>query len=360
MPDEMLSVSKHSQPSCGFSPASAISQQSRSRNYGSVEQRRLQRHVQSQWEKTEGESVEVRLATLNIGTMTGKDIELTDMMERRRLDVLCLQGTKWEEEKDRNMGERFKLFHHVVDEKSGVGVMLKEEYSKCVMEVRKVSKALSVKLKIEGLVINIISACTPRVGCKIAEKKFWNSLGELLESIPKMERVVIGADFNGNVGEGNIGDEVVMGRYGVQERDTEGQMLVDFAKRLGMALVNTYFKKEEKHRVTYASEGKWAQVDYILCRRYDLKEMGDCKVILREDLARPHQLLVCRMRLLNERERAKPRKMVVARVVPGSKEKQDGTAAAIVRETAMKPCISPRWFEKMIGSLQTEVYRQGS
>ncbi|KAK3512294.1 hypothetical protein QTP70_003283 [Hemibagrus guttatus] len=45
-----------------------------------------------------------------------------------------------------------------------------------------------------------------------------------MESIPTGERVVIGADFNGHVGEGNTGDEEVMGKFGVKERNLEGQM----------------------------------------------------------------------------------------------------------------------------------------
>ncbi|KAK3550231.1 hypothetical protein QTP86_021268, partial [Hemibagrus guttatus] len=36
-----------------------------------------------------------------------------------------------------------------------------------------------------------------------------------------------------------------------KERNPEGQMVVDFAKRMDMAVVNTYFQKREEHRVTY-------------------------------------------------------------------------------------------------------------
>ncbi|KAK3515002.1 hypothetical protein QTP70_003250 [Hemibagrus guttatus] len=80
-----------------------------------------------------------------------------------------------------------------------------------------------------------------------------------IPSIPTGERVVIGADFNGHVGEGNTGDEEVMGKFGVKERNLEGQMVVDFAKRMDMGVVNTYFQKREEHRVTYKSGGRRTQ-----------------------------------------------------------------------------------------------------
>ena len=60
-----------------------------------------------------------------------------------------------------------------------------------------------MKLDIEGVMMTVISAYAPQVGCLTEEKdKFWTDLDEVVESIPKEERVVIGADFNGHVGEG--------------------------------------------------------------------------------------------------------------------------------------------------------------
>ncbi|KAF7692744.1 hypothetical protein HF521_010354, partial [Silurus meridionalis] len=114
----------------------------------------------------------------------------------------------------------------------------------------------------------------PQVGCKMEEKEnIWGELDEVVEGVPTNEQLVIGADFNGHVAEGNR-DEEVMGRYGLKERNVEGQMVVDFAKRMEMAVVNTYFKKDE-HRVTYKSGGRCTQVDYVLCRRGNLKEIED-------------------------------------------------------------------------------------
>ncbi|KAK3570250.1 hypothetical protein QTP86_017123 [Hemibagrus guttatus] len=233
--------------------------------------------------------------------MTGKGRELADMMERRKVDILCVQETRWKGSKARSIGAGFKLFYYGVDSKrNGVGVVLKEEFVRNVLEVKRVSdRVMSLKLEIEGVMLNVVSGYAPHVGCELEEKeRFWSELDEVMESIPTGERVVIGADFNGHVGEGNTGDEVVMGKFGVKERNLEGQMIVDFAKRMDMAMVNTYFQKREEHRVTYKSRGRSTQVDYILCRKGNLKEISDCKVVVGESVARQHRMVVCRMTLL--------------------------------------------------------------
>ncbi|KAK3530053.1 hypothetical protein QTP86_011065 [Hemibagrus guttatus] len=233
--------------------------------------------------------------------MTGKGRELADVMERRKVDILCVQETRWKGSKARSIGAGFKLFYYGVDSKrNGVGVVLKEEFVRNVLEVKRVSdRVMSLKLEFEGVMLNVVSGYAPQVGCELEEKeRFWSELDEVMESIPTGERVVIGADFNGHVGEGNTGDEEVMGKFGVKERNLEGQMVVDFAKRMDMAVVNTYFQKREEHRVTYKSGGRRTQVDYILCRRGNLKEISDCKVVVGESVARQHRMVVCRMTLM--------------------------------------------------------------
>ena len=83
----------------------------------------------------------------------------------------------------------------------------------------------------------------------------------MIESVSKQERIVLDADLNGHVGKENIGDKEIMGRYGAGTRNEEGSMVVDFAKRMDLAIVNTYFKKKDEHGVTYKSSGKSTQVD---------------------------------------------------------------------------------------------------
>ncbi|KAK3510392.1 hypothetical protein QTP70_005867 [Hemibagrus guttatus] len=250
-------IPDRSRPGLTTTAIGAVDLQSAGGNWATVGRRsRGGRRVRRQREKRKGKSVGLRIGTLNVGTMTGKGRELADMMERRKVDILCVQETRWKGSKARSIGAGFKLFYYGVDSKrNGVGVVLKEEFVRNVLEVKRVSdRVMSLKLEIEGVMVNVVSGYAPQVGCELEEKeRFWSELDEVMESIPTGERVVIGADFNGHVGEGNTGDEEVMGKFGVKERNLEGQMVVDFAKRMDMGVVNTYFQKREEHRVTYKS-----------------------------------------------------------------------------------------------------------
>ncbi|KAK3531455.1 hypothetical protein QTP70_020536 [Hemibagrus guttatus] len=264
-------IPDRSRPGLTTTAIGAVDLQGTGGNWATVGRRsRGGRRVHRQREKRKGKSVGLRIGTLNVGTMTGKGRELADMMERRKVDILCVQETRWKGSKARSIGAGFKLFYYGVDRKrNGVGVVLKEEFVRNVLEVKRVSdRVMSLKLEIEGVMLNVVSGYAPQVGCELEEKeRFWSELDKVMESIPTGERVVIGVDFNGHVGEGNRGDEEVMGKFGVKERNLEGQMVVDVAKRMDMGVVNTYFQKREEHRVTYKSGGRRTQVDYILCRR---------------------------------------------------------------------------------------------
>ena len=59
--------------------------------YASVGQKKERRRggKQAQKRRVKGQRrrVDVRIGTLNVGTMTGKERELADMMERRKLDI---------------------------------------------------------------------------------------------------------------------------------------------------------------------------------------------------------------------------------------------------------------------------------
>ena len=126
----------------------------------------------------------------------------------------------------------------------------------------------------------------------------------LIESVLKQKRIVLGADRNRHTSEGNIGDEEVMGRYGAGTRKKEGSMVVDLDKNMNLAIVNTYFKKKDEQKVTYKSGKKSTQVDYVMCRRRNMEEMCNYKVMMNECVAKQHRMVVCKMALMAKKKNA--------------------------------------------------------
>ena len=173
-------------------------------------------------------------------------------------------------------------------EKNGIAIVVREALLKSVLEVKKVSdRLMAMKVEVNGSILKIVSAHASQVNNSMEDKiDFWEDLDGLIESISKEERIVLGADLNGHVGEGNIGDEEIIVRYGARIRNKERLMVVDFGKTMDLAIVNIYFKKKDEHMVTYKSGKKSTQVDYVMCRKRNLKEMCDCKVILNECVAK--------------------------------------------------------------------------
>ena len=129
--------------------ASGVAQQGTCGNYATAKQsentrrKRGGRRVKKQREAWKGRRSLIRVGTLNLGTMTGKRRELVDMMERRNVDILCLQETKWKGSKARNIGGGCKLFYNGADgRKNGIGIVLREELAESVLEVKRVSDRL--------------------------------------------------------------------------------------------------------------------------------------------------------------------------------------------------------------------------
>ena len=70
--------------------------------------------------------------------MTGKRVEVVELMKRGQLLVMGVQETKWKGDIAVNLGEGFKMLHVGGDGKiNGTGVIVNEEYSKEVIWVER-------------------------------------------------------------------------------------------------------------------------------------------------------------------------------------------------------------------------------
>ena len=87
--------------------------------------------------------------------------------------------------------------------------MVREEKIESVLELKRMSdRLMAMKLEVKESILNIVSAYAPQANNIMEEKNnFWKDLDGLIENVSKQEVIILGADLNGHVGKGNIGDE---------------------------------------------------------------------------------------------------------------------------------------------------------
>ncbi|KAM3382190.1 hypothetical protein P3S68_007763 [Capsicum galapagoense] len=252
-----------------------------------------------------GSDGRLRVESWNIGTLQGKSIELVKTLRKRRINIACVQETKWVGSKARDV-DGYKLWYSGSERRrNGVGILVDEELRGQVVEVKRINdRLMTIKLVIRGFTLNVCSAYAPQVGSEGEEKmRFWEALEEVVRGVPSSEKIVVVGDFNGHIGAlpGGFGD--VHGGFGFGERNEEGATLLEFARSFGLVVVNSGFPKKDEHLITFRSAVARTQIDFVLLRKRDRAWCKDCKVIPSENLSTQHRLLVMDLGIKKNKKR---------------------------------------------------------
>ncbi|XP_047996392.1 craniofacial development protein 2-like [Leguminivora glycinivorella] len=243
----------------------------------------------------------LRLATWNLGTMTGRSQELSEILKTREINACCIQETKWKGSKSRDIGNGYQFVYHGTDtRRNGVGVVLDNHLKQRIINVdRKSDRLIAIKLAMDNQQpMNIISVYAPQTGCSEQEKQdFWEDFDEVMQNIPPTEYIHIGGDLNGHVGEGNDLNYDAHGGYGLGPINQQGIDILNFTTKHSLKIVNTHFRKKAEHLITYKCSNHKTQIDFIVTSSNSLKLYKDCKVIPGNALTSQHRLLVAVMTL---------------------------------------------------------------
>ncbi|XP_049378088.1 uncharacterized protein LOC125842834 [Solanum stenotomum] len=222
----------------------------------------------------------------------GKSIELVKILKKRKINIACVQETRWVGSKARDV-DGFKLWYSGGSkDRNGVGILVDGDLREQMVEVRRINDRLMlIKLVVGGGTLSAISAYTPQVVLgEEAKKLFYEDLDEVVRGIPITKKIVIGGDFNDHIRETFNGFDDVHGGFSFGERNGGGTSLLDFAKAFELVIANSCFSKKENHMVTFRSSVAKTQIDYLLLRKGDRSLVKDCKVIPSENLTTQHKL----------------------------------------------------------------------
>ncbi|GKB80816.1 leucine--tRNA ligase [Tanacetum coccineum] len=239
-------------------------------------------------------SRKIRVGSWNVGTLTGKFLELVDALKRKKVDIACFQETKWkgsrntviERETCNREGNLYKLWYSgSTTARNGVGVVLAPNLKDKVVErIRTTSGGLG----------------------EAEKKSFWDSLDDLVrECSMSQQQLIMAGDLNGHIGAEADRFLSVHGGFGYGVRNEEGRTILEFAAAHDLVVVNSFFKKGDAHLITYHSGD---HDTYMLVRRGDLRVCKDCKVFPGEVCFSQHRLLALD---INIKRRPRSTKMAV-------------------------------------------------
>ena len=122
--------------------------------------------------------------------------------------------------------------------------------------------------------------------------QFYYALQSTIARVSSSEQLIISGNWNGHVGSHSTAFENVHGGQALGKGNHESERLLEFAVANELVVGNSWFKKKFEHLVTYQSRDCKAQIDYILCKRSFRKMVSNVKVIVGEECATQHRLVV--------------------------------------------------------------------
>ena len=139
---------------------------------------------------------------------------------------------------------------------------------------------MAIVLTLGRKVMSVICAYGPQSGRTDAEKVyFYDEVGSEWDLGSSSEIIVSLGNFNGHVGKCAEGFESVHGEDGVGKRNAEGRRLLEFCDERELWVVNTWFKKTDKSKITYSAGGCGTEIDFVLVGEKYRKYIRDVKVI---------------------------------------------------------------------------------
>ena len=226
------------------------------------------------------------------------------------------------------------------------------------------SRVARCKLKFGDIWVHVVVCYAPTFrSSRDAKNDFFDSLQEVILSVPTQDSLIILGDFNARVG-AEICDDGwygTRGPHGVGTVNEAGAELLQFLACNSLTVCNTWFMKRNIHKCTWQHprSKRWHCIDYAMVREQDLSNCTDCHVIRGAECSTDHNLVCLTYRIRSSacHKRAKrPVKFDVQQLVKHScmteaqraatcktREQYATSVASELRSWNHDGCVEDKW-----------------
>lgn len=189
--------------------------------------------------------------------------------------------------------------------RSGVGFAISNHIAAKLEEypIHISDRVTTLRLHLDnGNHLNIISVYAPTLDKDDETKaKFYEEVTQTLSKIPQREQILLMGDFNSRVGRDFEAWPKVLGRHGVGNINSNGQLLLSLCAEFELAITNTMFRLPAKYKTTWMHPRSkhWHLIDFIIVRQRDISQVQITRVMRDANAmcSTDHRLVVTKMKL---------------------------------------------------------------
>src|SRR5277367_5522719 len=251
------------------------------------------------------------VGTYNVRSLLGEDrlVELEEELKAIKWDIIGLSETRRHGENIQKLvsGNILYTIGHANKSQAGVDFIVHKDMAGNVIEFRSASERVAMLVvKINSKYpIKVIQVYAPTSAYddEIVEEMY-DEINTLMDSVKTHYTMVIG-DFNAKIGTRKIGEDNIMGKSGIGERNERGERLIEFATSRKLYIANSKFPKKSSRKWTWKSpDGSVKnEIDFIMTNRSNTIE--DLTVLNRVNTGSDHRLVRCKVNFNTRIERAK-------------------------------------------------------
>ena len=252
----------------------------------------------------------IRIATWNTRSWNNKTQEILIELTYKNIDICAISEKKKKGQGIIPYQDYIMFFSGVPWEtraREGVGLVLHKKYKKSIDEFNFISeRILMVSLKMKLDTLYVFSVYAPE-DCKSKMEKdtFYETLREYLDRIPASNFVLILGDLTARIGNDTVNG--VKQRFNEDVMNENGTVFTQFCADNELRINNTFFQNKVQYKITWQNtRGQHSTTNYIVSnRKIHPSQILDVRSLNSADIGSDHSLVLCKIRLLIQKNRKK-------------------------------------------------------
>ena len=129
------------------------------------------------------------------------------------------------------------------------------------------------------------------------KETFYSQLKGTLRNIPSIDKLLLIGDFNARIGRENDKWPSAMGKHGIGNRNSNGELLLALCTEFDLIVTNTVFKQKDAHKTTWTHPRSrhGHMIDFIITRCRDKMDICSTRTMRGANCGTDHQMLRSRV-----------------------------------------------------------------